>query len=59
MISKYFGRISSWVVGPGLGRDEYMNTFFPLLVKSFPSNTIVVFDADALYFLCQHPNLIP
>lgn len=28
--------IHSWVIGPGLGRDKYMDRFFPLLVKNLP-----------------------
>lgn len=50
--------INSWVIGPGLGRDRYMNAFFPTLIKSLPDNSLVVFDADGIYFLSQHPEII-
>ena len=56
-IAKHFPRIHSWVIGPGLGRDSYMHEFFPKLIEAFPESTTIVFDADALYFLCQHPQL--
>ena len=49
--------INAWVIGPGLGRDIYMHTFFPSLIKRLPENTLVVFDADAIYYLSQHPEL--
>ena len=49
--------INAWVIGPGLGRDPYMQEFFPLLVKSIAKNKVVVFDADGIYYLSQHPEL--
>ena len=49
--------INGWVVGPGLGRDLYMQKFFPQLVKGLPDGCLVVFDADGIYYLCQHPEL--
>ena len=42
------------MIGPGLGRDKYMHDFFPLLVRNLPANSTVVFDADGIYYLCQH-----
>lgn len=56
-IAKHFPRIHSWVIGPGLGRDSHMHKFFPKLIEAFPESTTIVFDADALYFLCQYPQL--
>jgi NAD(P)H-hydrate repair Nnr-like enzyme with NAD(P)H-hydrate dehydratase domain len=56
-IMKWEKAIYSWVIGPGLGRDKYMNEFFPKLVKKLPSHSVVVFDADGIYYLCQHPEL--
>jgi NAD(P)H-hydrate repair Nnr-like enzyme with NAD(P)H-hydrate dehydratase domain len=47
--------INSWIIGPGLGRDRYMNEFFPILVRNLPEGSLTVFDADGIYFLCQHP----
>jgi NAD(P)H-hydrate repair Nnr-like enzyme with NAD(P)H-hydrate dehydratase domain len=47
--------IHSWIIGPGLGRDKYMSQFFPILVKNLPEGCLVIFDADAIYFLSQHP----
>ena len=49
--------INSWVIGPGLGRDKYMQEFFPHLVKNLPNDCLAVFDADAIYYLCLHPHL--
>ena len=43
------------MIGPGLGRDRYMNSFFPLLVKNLPEGCLTIFDADGIYFLSQHP----
>ena len=34
-----------------------MHTFFPSLIKRLPENSLVVFDADAIYYLSQHPEL--
>lgn len=50
--------INSWIIGPGLGRDTYMNDFFPILVKNLPEGSTVIFDADGIYFLCKHPELL-
>lgn len=49
--------ITSWIVGPGLGRDKLIGEFFPLLVKRFKPGTVVVFDADGIYFLAKNPEL--
>lgn len=35
-----------------------MNSFFPQLVKALPSGCLAVFDADGIYFLSQHPELM-
>ena len=51
--------INTWVIGPGLGRDKYMNEFFPRLVESLPDHCIAIFDADGIHYLCQHPHLFP
>jgi ATP-dependent NAD(P)H-hydrate dehydratase len=49
--------IHAYVIGPGLGRDQYMNNFFPIMVKAIPDNCVVIFDADGIYYLCQYPFL--
>ena len=49
--------IHAWVIGPGLGRDQYMHKFFPTLIKDLPNGVLVVFDADGIYYLCQNPHL--
>jgi ATP-dependent NAD(P)H-hydrate dehydratase len=49
--------IHSWIIGPGLGRDPYMQEFLPLLIKNLPDNSLVVFDADGIYYLCHKPYL--
>jgi ATP-dependent NAD(P)H-hydrate dehydratase len=51
--------INAWVIGPGLGRDRYMKEFFPILIKNLPEGSLVVLDADAIYFLSKHPELLP
>lgn len=43
------------MIGPGLGRDPYMHEFFPLLIKHIGRNKVVIFDADGIYYLGQHP----
>lgn len=49
--------INSWIIGPGLGRDRYMQEFLPLLIKNLPNDSIVIFDADGIYYLCHYPHL--
>ena len=49
--------IHAWVIGPGLGRDPYMQEFFPHLVRSIAKHKIVIFDADGIYYLSQCPEL--
>ncbi|XP_031472743.1 uncharacterized protein LOC116245224 [Nymphaea colorata] len=49
--------IHSWIIGPGLGRDRYMQEFLPLLIKNLPDNAVVIFDADGIYYLCHYPHL--
>jgi len=44
--------IHCWVIGPGLGRDKYMQEFFPKMVKVLPDDCMVTFDADGIYYLC-------
>jgi len=34
-----------------------MQEFFPILVKNLPDDCLVVFDADAIYYLCLYPHL--
>jgi hypothetical protein len=43
--------INCWVVGPGLGRDTYISTFFPKLIKNLPSEQVVIFSSDGIYHL--------
>lgn len=50
--------INIWVVGPGLGRDPNMAGFFPTLVRNLPEEDVIVFNADGIYHLCQHPELL-
>lgn len=49
--------IHSWIIGPGLGRDKYMQEFLPLLIKNIPNDAVVIFDADGIYYLCHYPHL--
>jgi len=48
--------IHSWVIGPGLGRDSYIRSFFPKLIKNLPNNCKVIFDADAIFFYANFLN---
>lgn len=56
-INDWKNAISGWVIGPGLGRDKHMDTFFPKLVRNFNHDSLIVFDADGIYYLCQNPDL--
>jgi NAD(P)H-hydrate repair Nnr-like enzyme with NAD(P)H-hydrate dehydratase domain len=47
--------VHAWIIGPGLGRDRYMQDFFPQLIKGLPDNCLALFDADGIYYLCLHP----
>lgn len=49
--------VDSWIIGPGLGRDRYMQEFFPYLVKNLPDDCLAIFDADGIYYLCMQPEL--
>ena len=53
-----FERIKSWVIGPGLGRTKLMSYFFKKFIEELPEKSSIVIDADGLYFLCQHPQLV-
>lgn len=54
-IMAWSNAINIWIVGPGLGRDPNIARFFPTLVKNLPSQDVIVFNADGIYHLCQHP----
>lgn len=56
-INSWKNAITGWVVGPGLGRDKHMDTFFPKLVRNFHKDSLIVFDADGIFYLCQYPHL--
>jgi ATP-dependent NAD(P)H-hydrate dehydratase len=52
-------RLSSLVVGPGLGRDRSMQLTAKLVVyHAMKSNLPIVFDADGLYMLTKEPELV-
>ena len=34
-----------------------MQNFFPKMVRNLPNGCNVIFDADGIYYLCQHPEL--
>ncbi len=55
VIKKWEKDIWAWVIGPGLGADKYIAKFFPKLIKSIPEDSVIVFDADGILYLCQHP----
>lgn len=56
-LRKKVDKISSWVIGPGLGRSIPLSTFFPKFINMLPEKSYLVIDADGLYFLTQHPYL--
>ena len=35
-----------------------MNEFFPILIRNLPEGALTILDADSLYFLSKHPELI-
>lgn len=52
-------RIHVVVLGPGLGRDELMlSTVEKIIAYLREKNTAVVLDADALFLICQKPEII-
>ena len=57
--SHWHKAIHVWIIGPGLGRDAYMEDFFPRMVKELPDKCVVVFDADGIHYLCRNPQLFP
>lgn len=57
-ISPWRDAITGWVIGPGLGRDKYMESFFPKLIRTInQEKKLLVLDADAIYYMCQFPEL--
>lgn len=35
-----------------------MNEFFPILIRNLPEGALTILDADAIYFLSKHPELM-
>lgn len=56
-IQAWRNAITGWVIGPGLGRDRHMESFFPKLIREINHNTLLILDADAIYYLSQNPDL--
>jgi hypothetical protein len=34
-----------------------MQEFLPLMIRNLPDSSVVVFDADGIYYLCHKPEL--
>ena len=52
-------RIHSLVIGPGLGRAEYLPSLLnSLVLKAKEQNLPIVFDADSLFFINHNLNLV-
>lgn len=59
IVINFFPRISSFVIGPGLGRNKAVNEVVRhILSKAIESNKPLVIDADALWFLSQDLSII-
>lgn len=41
-----------------MGRDRYMSEFFPILIRNLPEGALTILDADGIYFLSKHPQLM-
>lgn len=59
IIDEYFPRITSLVVGPGLGRNEIVLQIVSLIIKGAKSRSLpLVIDADGLFLISRDPTLI-
>lgn len=47
----WYNALHSFVVGPGLGRDEIMAKYLNDLIKNMMKSHILVLDADGLWYL--------
>lgn len=58
-IEKWLPRLHSLVVGPGLGRDDYiLKTAKEIIEKSKAIDIPVIIDADGLWLITQQPSVI-
>lgn len=58
-VVKVFPRLSSLVIGPGLGRDELMlDAAAEIISAARDHNLPLVIDADGIFLLSKHPHLV-
>ncbi|KAG7093828.1 hypothetical protein E1B28_007467 [Marasmius oreades] len=58
-LKSLFNRLHVLIIGPGLGREPYMQRFASIALSVAKSkNMFLVLDADALFLLTQDPSLI-
>jgi ATP-dependent NAD(P)H-hydrate dehydratase len=58
-LQSILSRLHVLVIGPGLGREPYMQTFAKIAVSlARQNNMFIVLDADSLYLLGQDPSII-
>lgn len=54
-IEEWEGALDSFVIGPGLGRDKWIESYLGRVIATFSKKQIIVLDADALwYFLLEY-----
>ncbi|KAL4508443.1 hypothetical protein ABPG72_003747 [Tetrahymena utriculariae] len=51
LVDDWEGALHSFVIGPGLGRDEWIESYLGDIIAGFKKQQTVVFDADGLWYL--------
>ncbi|RZF41852.1 hypothetical protein LSTR_LSTR005314 [Laodelphax striatellus] len=60
-IAPWLSRLHAILIGPGLGRHQYVSKTLTQVLDYLESNNLatpLIFDADGLFFLSQHPSLL-
>ena len=58
-IAPWIGRMHALIIGPGLGRDEVtLSCVVGLIEAAKAANLPLILDADGLFLLTKHPNII-
>ncbi|XP_022198875.2 ATP-dependent (S)-NAD(P)H-hydrate dehydratase [Nilaparvata lugens] len=60
-ITPWLNRLHALLIGPGLGRHEYVSKTLVQVINHLECNNLaipLIFDADGLFFLSQHPQLM-
>ena len=55
---KWLESMHGLVIGPGLGRDQYLGGFLKGLLEGIGENKIIVIDADGLWALMNEEELL-